>query len=164
MYHLLSLIISTHSQLFFKLEWNQSLHLQQEITTMLIRSHNQGLTSSQIVPQPGGMTHMCFINNRMYIISWNLNRFIVQCIILKGQYRHDQSRLSRGHGITVSYFKMTTVTENYCHIYAAATVIWHCRVVHYFRHWVNLKLAFRFHALLIMTINVPLSKHTCRSS
>ena len=43
MYHLLSLIISAHSQLFFKLEWNQSLHFQSEITTMLIRSHNQGL-------------------------------------------------------------------------------------------------------------------------
>ena len=38
-----------------------------------------------------------------------------------GQYRHDQSRLSTGHGIGV-LIKMNTVTKNYWLIYAAATV------------------------------------------
>ena len=40
---------------------------------------------------------------------------------LKGQYRHDQSRLSMGHGIGV-LVKMNTLTENCWPIYAAATV------------------------------------------
>ena len=44
----------------------------------------------------------------------------------------------------VSLFKMNTVTENYWLIYATAMdLISHC---------VNLKLALRFHALLIMMI------------
>ena len=38
------------------------------------------------------------------------------------QYRHDQSRLSTGHGIGAQ-FKKNTVTEIYWLIYAAATVI-----------------------------------------
>ena len=40
---------------------------------------------------------------------------------LKGQYCHDQSRLSTGHGIGV--LDEHTVTENCWLIYAAATVI-----------------------------------------
>ena len=51
-----------------------------------------------------------------------------------------------------SSFKMNTVTENYWLIYAAATVIWSYHVGIIFSHWVNLKLALRFHALLIMMI------------
>ena len=42
---------------------------------------------------------------------------------LKGQYHHDQSRLSTRNGIVVFLFKMNTVTENYWLIYAVATVI-----------------------------------------
>ena len=47
---------------------------------------------------------------------------------------------------SVSSFKMNTVTESYWLIYAAATV----SVI--FSHWVNLKLALWFHALVIVTI------------
>ena len=41
---------------------------------------------------------------------------------LKGQYHHDQSRLSTGHGIGVQ-FRMNTVTENNWLTYVAVTVI-----------------------------------------
>ena len=54
---------------------------------------------------------------------------------------------------SVSQFKMNMVTENYWLIYAQATIISrHLCGVFSFSHWVNLKLALRFHALLIMTI------------
>ena len=44
---------------------------------------------------------------------------------------------------------MNTVTENYWLISAAATVIWPYHVGIIFSHGVNLKLALRFHALLV---------------
>ena len=53
---------------------------------------------------------------------------------------------------SVSEFKMNAVTENYWLVYAAATVIWPYHVGIIFSHWVNLKLALWFHALLIVTI------------
>ena len=49
---------------------------------------------------------------------------------------------------------MNTVTETYWLIYAAATV-WPCHVGYIciiFSHWINLKLALRFHAVLVVTI------------
>ena len=42
--------------------------------------------------------------------------------ILK-EYRHDQSRLSTGHGIGVLVYVMNTANDNYWLIYAAAMVI-----------------------------------------
>ena len=60
----------------------------------------------------------------------------------------------------VPLFKMNTVTENYWLIYAAATaataatviiMTWSCGGI-IFSHRVNLILALRFHALLIVTI------------
>ena len=57
---------------------------------------------------------------------------------LKGQYRHDQSRLLMGIE-SVSSYKMNTVTENYWLIYAAAMVIWPHHVGYYGSHCVNIK-------------------------
>ena len=54
---------------------------------------------------------------------------------------------------SMSEFKINTVTDkNYRLISAAATVIWRYHVGYYGSHWVNLKLAFQFHALFIVMI------------
>ena len=44
------------------------------------------------------------------------------CDILKGQFRHDLSRLSTGHRVGV-LVKINTVTGNYWLIYEATTVM-----------------------------------------
>ena len=49
-----------------------------------------------------------FYKSKLYLQDWN---FCLDCSLnLKGQYRHDQSRLSTGHGVGVLQFTMNTVT------------------------------------------------------
>ena len=55
----------------------------------------------------------------MYSLISYLQNYVVTlpvwgtCMSLKGQYRHDQSRLSTGHGHGMGVLvKMNTVTEN----------------------------------------------------
>ena len=56
----------------------------------------------------------------MFLEDQNLSSYPAVCFI-RVQYRHDQSRLSTGHGIGVLFFKMNTVTGNSWLIHAAAT-------------------------------------------
>ena len=76
------------------------------------------------------------------------------------KYRHDLSSLSTGHGIGALYrlrwaqwlnFNITAVAH-LCSSNGNYLIMWGI----IFSHWVNLKLVLRFHALLIVTIFVPL--------